>query len=206
MINMQKRLTIFFLTLVLLGITHLGFTQISDSIRTTLPGVETFDSELQLSDSLLEDNLGLWQKGDYDVYVPIDGYEKYLKETHESLVKAIETLPETDSTNRVRYQLYIDRYAKAVDQISRAENGFDLRSLVVYIGPDNIKDKEMLTSDVNQYVQKLVQEGQAIVYYKGQRIYRLKVRFMKDFVMSVYTYYYETPSNNIFNYYGYINW
>ena len=119
---------------------------------------------------------------------------------------AKETLPETDSTNRVRYQLYIDRYAKAVDQISRAENGFDLRSLVVYIGPDNIKDKEMLTSDVNQYVQKLVQEGQAIVYYKGQRIYRLKIHFEMDFIRSIYTYYYETISNSIFNYYGYINW
>jgi hypothetical protein len=189
-----------------LGMKHIGFTQINDSLRATLPGSETYDSEMQLSDMVPETNLGLWQKGDYNVYVPIDGYEKNLKESYESLVKAIKELPETDSTNRVRYQLYIDRYALALEQINKAENGFDLKTLVVYIGPENIKDKEMLTSDVNLYVQKLVQEGQAIVYYKGQRIYRLKIRYTMDVIMSTYTYYYDTPSNSIFNYYGYINW
>lgn len=98
------------------------------------------------------------------------------------------------------------RYLEALNQLENAQNNFDLRSLIVYIGRYNEEQYKGNSSTISTLIKSYVQNGNAIVLYKGIRIYTLKRVIYWDYVMSIIQIYYDEPNNWVFNYFGHVNW
>src|SRR5688572_31387210 len=90
-------------------------------------------NEFPLSTQLDESRLGLWEQGNYHVYVKMEDLEFQYRQAGNGFIAAIRNNGFTDSTGAI-YQLNADRYLLAADQLKNAEDGFDLRKLVVYQG------------------------------------------------------------------------
>jgi hypothetical protein len=117
--------------------------------------------------------MGRWEIGDYAVLIPLDTISIRLRRDQQSIQNAIDYYGEQD-TNLVNYYKATSiRYALAATQIEQAKNGFDLRSLVIYDGIDNPK-QQMGNSRIIEYqIKQLVNQGTAIVLFKGERIFTL---------------------------------
>jgi hypothetical protein len=96
--------------------------------------------------------------------------------------------------------------ANAINQLNDSINGFDLRRLILYVGPENIERNKGNSVEVVLYVRQCLEKGNVVVFYKGMRIYKLKYRMVKDHVMSTIKIYFEDDINYAFSYFGYINW
>ncbi|MGL4599440.1 MAG: hypothetical protein ACRCYO_18095 [Bacteroidia bacterium] len=145
-------------------------------LTLSLVGHAQSNSEINLSKTLLENRLGLWENGDYKIYVSLDSLEKAFRSAGEQSLKFAQTYGSSDST----YLFTAQRYLKAADQLKTAENGFDLRSLVLYHGRNIEQNNAGNSYIVHSYVQAFVQAGNAIVYYKGTRVYVLRQQTILD--------------------------
>ncbi len=145
-------------------------------LTLSLVGHAQSNSEINLSKTLPETRMGLWTNGDYKIYVSLDSLEKAFRSAGEQSLKSAQTYPLSDST----YLFTTQRYLKAADQLKTAENGFDLRSLVLYHGRNNEQNNAGNSYIVLSYVKVFVQAGDGIVYYKDARVYMLQVRYIPE--------------------------
>jgi hypothetical protein len=131
------------------------------------------DWKIELSRDLKEARMGVWEIRDYKIYVGFEQLETNFRRTAESSTNAISYYGDKDS-NLVKYfNDNAKRYQTAADQLAHAHHGFDLRSIILYPGIEDKKQNVGNSRLVEGEVKQLVEKGNAIVYYKGKRIYTL---------------------------------
>lgn len=168
--------------------------------------------EINLSKNLNDVYLGVWVKGDYKIYVALDKIVTNLRWTCQSSENSILYFTDKDSNLVNYYKATLKRYQKAIGQIDSAKCEFDLQTLVVYNGIEDSKQNIGNSSVVESEVKRLVELGNAIVFYKGARIYTLKSKYeLKEGAMimnrgyEIRTYF-DDPENCIFTEYVHMGW
>jgi hypothetical protein len=197
----------FLLTVLLAGILHTASAQ-TGSQPMLKPGiaVDSHLYEIRLSDSLQSGKMGVWQNGDYQIWVNIEAMETSFRKDYDDLMNAINTQYKNDTLTSARIQMYAARYLRAADQLKAAKHGFDLKSLVVYIGPENEIQNQGNSSTVHIMVRQSLENGKAIVYFQGKRIFSLKKLILSDYMMSTIWIYKDVRENSAYVFNGHINW
>jgi hypothetical protein len=197
--------SIFFLILLLSQIN--GYSQVdSNKYQSPFPALDSIYSEIQLDKSLDTVNNCYWKNGDYKIFIQREKVLNYLEEYYSGIKTAMQTNLGGDTGLQRRNKMYAARYLKALIQVKEIDSSFNLRSLVVYTGYENAERNKGNSAEIEAYVRQLLENGQAVVYYKGQRVFKLKKRVVKDIVMSTINIYYDDDKNYAFFYFGYINW
>jgi len=196
---------IFFLIQLLSQIN--GYSQVdSNKYQSPFPALDSIYLEIQLNKSLDTVNNCYWKNGDYKIFIQREKVLNYLEEYYSGITSAMQTNLGSDTGMQHRNKLYAARYFKALIQVKEIDSSFNLRSLVVYTGYDNAERNKGNSAEIEAYVRQLLENGQTVVYYKGQRVFKLKKRVVKDIVMSTINIYYDDDKNYAFFYFGYINW
>jgi len=197
--------SIFVLILLLSQIN--GYSQVdSNKYQSPFPALDSIYFEIQLNKSLDTVNNCYWKNGDYKIFIQREKVLNYLEEYYSGITSAMETNLGGDTGLQRRNKMYAARYLKALIQVKEIDSSFNLRSLVVYTGYENAERNKGNSAEIEAYVRQLLENGQAVVYYKGQRVFKLKKRVVKDIVMSTINIYYDDDKNYAFFYFGYINW
>ena len=197
----------FILVILLIATRFFGFSQESSDPELKLTRqIDTVVTEIQLNPSLDTLKSSYWENGDYKIYIKTQAFIAYLQNEYTSLVRAMQLEINNDSLTLDRYNLYANRYLKAINQIDTTENGFNLRQLILYIGPENNERNKGNSDIVELYVRMAVENGNAPVFYRGERIFKLKKVIMNDYIMSTIKIYFDDEKNYLFSYYGHINW
>lgn len=173
-----------------------------------IPGLVKDSSltQIQLSDTLNESRLGVWTNGNYMICADLTYLTEWLHKEHAGLVDALEHQYKDDTLAAERCRLYAERYLKALTQLQSAEHGFDLRQLVLYIGPDNPEQNKGNSATVETFIRQMTERGETVVYYKEKRIYTLQKQVEWDSIMSVVWMFYENKSDAAFQFVGHLNW
>lgn len=197
----------FILVILLISTRFFGFSQeSSDPVLKLIQPIDTVVTEIQLNPSLDTLKSSYWENGDYKIYIKTQAFIAYLQNEYSSLVRAMQLEINKDSLTLDRYNLYATRYLKAINQIDTNENGFDLRQLILYIGPENSERNKGNSEIVELYLRMSVENGNATVFYRGKRIFKLKKLILNDYIMSTIKIYFDDDKNYLFSYYGHINW
>ncbi len=162
--------------------------------------------------------MGKWTVGDYTVLVSMDTISVMLRKVQESLINGIAYYGDQDSNLVNYYKATEKRYGIAATQLEQAKNGFDLQSLIIYEGREdirqNIGNSRFLKDQINHFVQK----GNAIVFYKGKRIFTLcrssehsnqgRMESPSDILNNGYEIrtFYDEPDNILFFEYHHLGW
>jgi hypothetical protein len=178
----------------------------SNKFSSPFPAVDSIYSEIQLIKSLDTGNACYWKNGDYKIFIQREKVLNYLEEYYSGITNAMQTNLGGDTGLQGRNKMYAARYLTALIQVKAIDSSFNLRSLVVYTGYDNAERNKGNSAEIEAYVRQLVENGQAVVYYKGQRVFKLKRRVVTDIVMSTIDIYYDDDKNYAFFYFGHINW
>lgn len=194
----------YLLIALLVSMECIGFSQ-SGSSSYSLK-VDTILTEISLSDTLDTSNCDFWENGDYRMYVERQPLLANLMESHASLVQLAEHGSKDDTIPREQYQEEATRYLTAINQLRGAGQGFDLKQLIVFTGPENDELTRDGSSIIENYVLKKVEKGRAIVHYKGERIFRLSRLQMIGSVMSETMIFYDDPRNYAYLYYDGFKW
>ncbi len=189
---------------LLISMQCIGVSQ-SDSSSYSLKA-DTFLTEISLSDALDTSNCDFWEMGDYKTYVERQPLLENLMESHASLVQLAEHGSKHDTIPREQYQEEATRYLTAINQLRIAGQGFDLKQLIVFTGPENDELTRDGSSFIENYVRKKLEMGRVIVYYKGDRIFRLSRLQMVGSVMSETMIFYDDPRNYAYLYYDGFKW
>jgi hypothetical protein len=128
---------------------------------------------IQLSTRLDENRMGIWIQGDYEIRIELDTLEAIWLEYGKSCFDATMTYA-AGTIDSVNFVHSANRFMKAAEQVKQAENGFDLSTLVVYYGPPREIETPENAPMTGGIVRQLLEHGEAVVYYKGKRIYSLK--------------------------------
>jgi hypothetical protein len=131
--------------------------------------------EIKLSTSLPETRMGKWIVGDYTVSVSLDTIAVMLRKDQESMIKAITYYGDQDSNLVNYYKATEKRYGIAITQLEQAKNGFDLQSLNIYEGREDIRQNNGNSRFLKDQINHFVQKGNAIVFFQGKRIFTLCV-------------------------------
>ena len=117
--------------------------------------------------------MGKWVKGDYTVYISLDTLSMYFRRCQQSITISLDYYKDKDSNLANYFRATQNRYGRAATQLEQGENGFDLKTLIIYEGMENpnrnLEDSRILEN----YIKQLVEQQKALVYYKGQRIFTL---------------------------------
>jgi hypothetical protein len=175
--------------------------------------------EIKLSTHLPETRLGKWTVGDYTVLVSLDTISVMLRKGQESLINAIAYYGDQDSNLVNYYKATAKRYDIAATQLEQAKNGFDLQSLIIYEGREDIRQNTGNSRFLKDQIDHFVQKGNAIVFFKGKRIFTLcrssvhtnQGRGMEsavDILNSGYEIrtFYDEPENSLFFEYYHLGW
>lgn len=182
-------------------------TQTNTNSETYYSKPDTVFSEISLSSTLDTLESGYWKTGDYTVYIKRVLVENYLQENYLALAKAKNTTEiQNDSVSLARLTLYEQRYQKALDMFLNTKSDLDLTKLVVYIGLENDVRNKGKSDEIELIVRNNVAKGNAVVFYKGQRIFKLKSKYTSDYIMSRTLLFFEDENNVVFSYIGHINW
>ena len=188
----------------LIFIQSIGFSQSVSSSYSFK--VDTFLTEISLSDTVDTSSRDFWEIGDYKIYVERQPLLDHLMKYHLSFDRYPKTQRTMDSLEVWRYQTRANRYLAAYKQLEEMPPGSDLRQLDLYLGFDNKALFKGNSVTIETYVRQHVEVGNAMVYYKGNRVSKLKKLTEADIVMSIIKLYYDDPGNFVLSYYGYINW
>lgn len=150
--------------------------------------------------------MGVWENGDYKIYIEMQPLQEGFRSDYVSLMNVMETQYQHDSVTSLRYKMYAERYLIASNQLKMAGHGFDLRKLVLYIGPDNEEQNKGNSYTVDMLIRQSVEKGNAVLFYKGKRIFTLQKQVYSDYMMSNIKIYYNQSDNCAYNYTGHINW
>jgi hypothetical protein len=184
-----------------------GFSQTGLESRSLFgKAIDSNFIEIKLTNKAIDSRMGVWVNGDYAIHVELDTLEAHFRQDYTDLLNAMEHLFKDDSAAINRCKIYIPRYLKAVNELNHAENGFDLRQLAVYMGPENEKQNKGNSTEVDRIVRQRVEEGKAAVFFKGERIYTLKKKVRWDHIMTTIAIFYKEEDNWAYNYIGHINW
>ena len=162
--------------------------------------VDSSATMIQLASSIQANRFGYWQNGSYTIYINIDTIVHMIKRDYKDLIRAREAY-KTDTVNYARHTLYINRFFKAYNQLKTSRSTFDLKKIVVYIGPENKEQNRGNSGLIDLYLKRLVFAGNAIVYYKGRQIYTLQVSEQADsgtMFSSVTKIFYDSIENCIY--------
>lgn len=170
--------------------------QVKDSMHT----------EIQLAKTIDVSRMGIWETGAYKISIPLQQLEDGFRKDYASLMDALEHQYQNDTAAAARCKLYADRYLIAINELKDAVNGYDLKQLVVYIGPDNEAQNKGNSSTVDVLVRQSVENGNVVVYYKGKRIHSLHKLVQWDAVMSAIRIYHSQRDDCAYNYIGHVNW
>lgn len=197
----------FSLVILLIATRFLGYSQeSSDPVLKLIQPIDTVVTEIQLNPSLDTLKSSYWENGDYKIYIKTPAFIAYLQNEHSSLVRAMELEINNDSLTLDRYNLYANRYLKAINQIDTTENGFNLRQLILYVGPENSERNKGNSEIVELYLRNAIENGNASVFYRGKRIFKLKKLIINTYVMSEIKIYFDYDKNYVFSYFGHVNW
>jgi hypothetical protein len=128
--------------------------------------------EIKLSTKIPDSNMGVWKKGDYKILISLDSISTYLRRSQQSMIKAIDYYSEQDSNFINYYKATANRYMVASRHIEDAKDGFDLQTLVLYEGRDDIQNNSN-SRILERYIKQFMEQGNAPVFFKGKRIYTL---------------------------------
>ena len=197
----------FILVILLIATRFFGFSQkSSEPVMKLIQPIDTVITEIQLNPSLDTSKSSFWENGDYKIYIKTQAFIAYLQNEYSSLERGKQLDINKDSLTLDRYNLFATRYLKAINQIDTTENGFDLRQLILYIGPENSERNKGNSEIVELYLRNSVENGNATVFYQGKRIFKLKKRILNDYIMSTIKIYFDDEKSYVFSYYGHINW
>jgi hypothetical protein len=129
--------------------------------------------EIKLSTKLPETRMGKWVVGDYTVSVSLDTIAGMLRKDQESMIKAIAYYVDQDSNLVNYYKATEKRYSIAISQLEQAKNGFDLQSLNIYEGREDVRQNNGNSRFLKDQIDHFVQKGNAVVLYQGKRIFTL---------------------------------
>lgn len=173
---------------------------------------------IDLSTKLPDPRMGVWTKGDYTILVTLDSIATHLRRCQQSMTKAIDYYGDKDS-NLVNYFTGSSkRYNLAATLTEGAKNGFDLQTLIIYEGVEDTNQNIGNSRILANYIQQLVEQQKAIVYYKGQRIFTLccisemsnggRLDSVSDILNQGYEIrtYYDQPDNCIFHEHRHLGW
>ncbi|MEI7979960.1 MAG: hypothetical protein WCI53_14015 [Bacteroidota bacterium] len=193
--------------ILIISIPFFGYSQnFSDTLKSPFYSIDTIQTEILLKDSIDLLKCGFWENGDYRIFVEIPQFAITLQNDCSGLINGMQNDIKNDSVTLVLYKKYAERYLNAINQLRDSNNGFDFRRLVLYVGPENIERNKGNSVEVELYVRQQLEKGNVAVFYKGDRIYKLKYRMVKDNVMSTIKIYFDDDTNFVFSYFGYINW
>lgn len=168
-------------------------------------------NKIELSETVKEERMGVWTRGDYQVYIPLAFIADAFRINSKTYAESAITYHDTDSATFLYFEHTSKRYQRAAEQIEKADHGFDLRSLIVYAGMENEKDNVGHSKVVEAYVKQVVQNGTAMVFFKGERIYTLQSRYeSKGEAILDHGYeiriYVDDPENYLFQDYQHLGW
>ncbi len=129
--------------------------------------------EIQLKSTLNDSRMGYWVNGAYTVQVKLDSVEANFLRIVKNCENGITYYGNKDSNLVNYYNATAKRYQTAVNEMESAVDSFDLKSLVVYEGLEDVRLNTGNSNVVERYVKQVVEQANAIVFYKGQRIYTL---------------------------------
>ncbi len=135
---------------------------------------QTKQPPLELSKNLEAFKSGVWINGDYTIYVDRSILAANFRLEAQNAKKSKEYYGDKDS-NLVNYFMgNATRYQKAADQLENGNDQMDLRTLILYNGTEDIRQNVGSSTIIGTAVKQLVEQGNAIVYYKGKRIFTLQ--------------------------------
>ena len=190
-------------------------------ISTLLGTLFTFSQsqwQVDLSQEKAGPRMGVWINGDYTVYVALDTLAKHFRSFEQSTTKSLQYYQNRDSSLENYLRATQQRYGKAARQLEQAANGFDLKTLNIYEGIENSKRNMEDFAILERYLKQRVEQGKAIVYYKGVQIYtlcyqsesNLKVGNLtvSEILNNGYTTkaFYDEPDNCLFFEYIHLGW
>ncbi len=135
-----------------------------------------------------------------------------------TIVNAIDYYGVQDSNVINHYKVTATRYDVAATCTEEAKNGFNLQELILYEGVADVKQHSGISRIIERYIKQLVEQGNALVFYKGQRIYSLcytsKLRdegsypTFSEILNQGYEIrmFYDQPSNYLFYDYRHLGW
>jgi hypothetical protein len=135
---------------------------------------QTNQPPLELSNKLEAFKTGLWINGDYTIYVDRLVLAANFKEEVKNAAKSKEYYGDKDSNLVNYFNGNATRYQKAADQLENGNDQMNLRMLILYNGTEDIRQNNGSSTIVGNAVKQLVEQGKAIVYYKGKRIFTLQ--------------------------------
>jgi len=130
--------------------------------------------EIQLKSTLDDSRLGYWVNGAYTIQVNLDSVDVNFRRMVQNCVNGIAYYGDKDSNLVNYYDATAKRYQTAINKMESAVDSFDLKSLVVYEGLEDVSLNAGKSSVIERFVKQFVDQGNAIVFYKGRRIYTLQ--------------------------------
>ena len=166
-----------------------------------------YSYEVELSESLNENRLGMWTFGDYKAYFELDVLESSFRNIGNSFLNPDLKNYYPDSVI-ASYNLSAQMYLEAAAQLKNAANGYDLTRINVAKGAE--KENLDISSKMESLIQQLLENGQAVVYYKGKRVYTLCKLYKthdKGFLMAYEIFvYFDDEKNCILKYHEDLGW
>lgn len=134
------------------------------------------DTSIGLSKTIDESRMGHWSQGDYDIQVGMNDLETSIRKANDGFLNAMATYKFPDSSGAIFYKNSSDRYLLAANQLKNAQQGFNLRKLILYDGPNLNQSNVGNSQVVLKFIKDLFYKGKTVVYYKGERIYTFKIQ------------------------------
>ena len=175
--------------------------------------------EIELSKTITDTQMGVWKTGDYSIFVELDTINTFLIRNREEHARSFYYYCDKDSNLANYFEASHSRYEKALQQLKKADKGFDLQTLIIYEGLEDPNQNNGNSSILERYIKQLVEQRKAIVYYKGQRIFKLtcissdlnsgnSTNSITDFLnrgFEIKTFF-DNPENCIFSEYHILGW
>jgi hypothetical protein len=174
--------------------------------------------EIELSHEAPVPRMGKWVKGDYIINISLDTLSMHFRRCEQSITRSLEYYKDQDSSLANYFRATQNRYGRAATQLEQGENGFDLKTLIIYEGMEhpnrNLEDSRILES----YIKQRVEQGKDLVFFKGKRIYTLcgnsemsnqgRVDTVQDILNRGYEIrtFYDEPDNCLFFEYYHMGW
>ena len=162
--------------------------------------------------------MGVWTKGDYSIMVSLDSLSSHLRRSQHDLKRSIDYYADKDSNLLNYFTATAQRYNVAATLTENAKNGFDLNTLIIYDGVENPKRNLEDFAILERYLKQCVEQGKAIVFFKGKRIFSLCYQSesnnkggeltVSDILNNGYTTkaFFDQPDNCLFYEYTHLGW
>ena len=132
--------------------------------------------EIKLSKNTRYEPMGVWEQGDYKIYVDLDHIKTFFSKTSQEYTNNILRCGEKDSSLVRYYSPTAKRYQDAANLVEEANKDCDLRTLILYHGVEDKNQNSGNSTVIRNYIKQLVDSGAAIVIYKGEQIFNLKCK------------------------------